>query len=59
MPKVMANGLYSRTLTLRVRMTERIIRERESVKDRARIAHNSGWSDNTWIVNQVRLKAQL
>jgi hypothetical protein len=39
-------------------MTERIIRERESVKERARIAQR-GWSDNTWIVNQVRLKAQL
>jgi hypothetical protein len=31
MPKVMANGLYRRTLTLRVRITARIIRERERV----------------------------
>jgi hypothetical protein len=40
-------------------MTERIIRERERVKERARSDHKGGWSDNTWIVNQVRLKAQL
>jgi hypothetical protein len=39
-------------------MTERIMRERERVKERARM-HKGGWSDNTWIVNQVRLKAQL
>jgi hypothetical protein len=58
MPKVMANGLYRRTLTLRVRMTARIMRERERVKERASF-RQGGWSDNTWIVNQVRLKAQL
>ena len=55
----MAKGLYKQTLTLRVRMTERMIRERERVKERARIAHKSFGSDDTWIVNQVRLKAQL
>jgi hypothetical protein len=38
-------------------MTEWMIRERERVKERA--STQSGWSDNTWIVNQVRLKAQL
>jgi hypothetical protein len=35
MPKVMANGLYRRTLTLRVRMTVRMMRVRERVKERA------------------------
>jgi hypothetical protein len=35
MPKVMANRLYRQTLTLRVRMTARIMRERERVKERA------------------------
>jgi hypothetical protein len=36
MTKVMAKGLYRRTLTLRVRMTARIMRDRERVKERAR-----------------------
>jgi hypothetical protein len=35
-------------------MTERIMRERERVKERA---SSSGGSNDTWIVNQVRLKA--
>jgi hypothetical protein len=38
-------------------MTVRMIRERERVKERA--SFSRGGSDNTWIVNQVRLKAQL
>jgi hypothetical protein len=59
MPKVMANGLYRRTLTLRVRITARIIRERERVKERASLHTEDGGSNDTWIVNQVRLKAQL
>jgi hypothetical protein len=36
MPKVMANRLYRRTLTLKVRITARMMRERERVKERAR-----------------------
>jgi hypothetical protein len=35
MPKLMAKGLYKWTLTLRVRMMARIIRERERVNERA------------------------
>jgi hypothetical protein len=34
-----------------------MIRVRERVKERASLL--SSWSDNTWIANQVRLKAQL
>jgi hypothetical protein len=33
----MAKGWYRRTLTLRVKMAERIIRESERVKDSARM----------------------
>jgi hypothetical protein len=29
------------------------------VKERERASTQHSWSDNTWIVNQVRLKAQL
>ena len=57
MPKVMPKGLYRRTLTLKVRMTVRIMRVRERVKERA--STEDGGSNDTWIVNQVRLKAQL
>jgi hypothetical protein len=39
-------------------MIERMIRERERVKERARTSKGGG-SNDTWIVNQVRLKAQL
>jgi hypothetical protein len=38
-------------------MTERIAREREMVKEFTLKASES--SNNTWIANQVRLKAQL
>ena len=38
-------------------MTDRMMRERERVKERAS-TQGSG-SNDTWIVNQVRLKAQL
>jgi hypothetical protein len=38
-------------------MTERMMRERERVKERA--STEDGGSNDAWIVNQVRLKAQL
>jgi hypothetical protein len=37
-------------------MMEKRIRVREMVKD---VTPKAGESNNTWIVNQVRLKAQL
>jgi hypothetical protein len=37
----------------------RMMRERERVKERASLDHKGGGSNDTWIVNQVRLKAQL
>jgi hypothetical protein len=37
-------------------MTERITSEREMVKE---FTTKAGESNNTWIANQVRLKAQL
>jgi hypothetical protein len=39
-----------------VRITERRTRVKEMVKE---ITLKAGESNNTWIVNQVRLKAQL
>jgi hypothetical protein len=46
MPKVMVKGLYRQTLTLRVKMTVRMIRERERVIERA--STEGGGSNNTW-----------
>jgi hypothetical protein len=54
--KVIPRGRLRWSLSLKVRITERRIRVREIVKD---ITLKAGESNNTWIVNQVRLKAQL
>jgi hypothetical protein len=56
MLKDMLKGRLRRSLSLRVRITERMTREREIVKE---FTLKAGKSNNTWIVNQVRLKAQL
>jgi hypothetical protein len=54
--KEMLKGRLRRSLSLSVRITERITREREMVKE---FTTKAGESNNTWIANQVRLKAQL
>ena len=56
MLKEMLKGRLRQSLSLRVRITERITREREMVKE---FTTKAGESNNTWIANQVRLKAQL
>jgi hypothetical protein len=56
MLKEMLKGRLRRSLSLNVRMTERITREREMVKE---FTLEDGASNDTWIGNQVRLKAQL
>jgi hypothetical protein len=56
MLKVTPKGRLRWSLSLRVRMAVKRMRVREMVKD---ITLKAGESYNTWIVNQVRLKAQL
>ena len=56
MLKVTPKGRLRRSLSLRVRIVVKRIRVSEMVKD---ITLKAGESNNTWIVNQVRLKAQL
>jgi hypothetical protein len=56
MLKVTPRGRLRRSLSLRVRITVKRMRVREMLKD---ITLRAGGSNNTWIVNQVRLKAQL
>jgi hypothetical protein len=56
MLKVTLRGRLRWSLSLRVRMVVKRIRVREMMKD---ITLKAGESNNTWIVNQVRLKAQL
>ena len=55
-PKEIWKGRLRQSLSLRVRITKRMTREREMVKE---FITKAGESNNTWIVNQVRLKAQL
>jgi hypothetical protein len=56
MLKVILRGRLRWSLSLKVRITVKRMRVREMVKD---ITLKAGESNNTWIVNQVRLKAQL
>jgi hypothetical protein len=56
MLKVIPRGRLRRSLSLNVRIAERRIRVKEMVKE---ITLKAGESNDTWIVNQVRLKAQL
>jgi hypothetical protein len=56
MLKVTPRGRLRRSLSLRVRMIVKRVRVREMLKD---VTLKTGESNNTWIVNQVRLKAQL
>jgi hypothetical protein len=54
MLKVTPSGRLRQSLSLRVRIAVKRMRVREMVKD---ITLKAGESNNTWIVNQVRLKA--
>ena len=54
--KVTLKGRLRWSLSLRVRIVVKRMRVREMVKD---VTLKAGESNNTWIVNQVRLKAQL
>jgi N12 class adenine-specific DNA methylase len=54
--KVTLRGRLRWSLSLRVRIVVKRIRVRDMVKD---VTLKAGESNNTWIVNQVRLKAQL
>jgi hypothetical protein len=54
--KVILRERLRRSLSLRVRIAVKRIRVREMVRD---VTLKAGESNNTWIVNQVRLKAQL
>jgi hypothetical protein len=56
MLKVTLKGRLRRSLSLRVRIAVKRIRVREMVRE---VTLKAGESNNTWIVNQVRLKAQL
>jgi hypothetical protein len=56
MLKVTPRGRLRRSLSLRVRIAVKRMRVREMVRD---VTLKAGESNNTWIVNQVRLKAQL
>jgi hypothetical protein len=56
MLKVIPRGRLRWSLSLKVRIAEKRIRVREMVMD---VTLKAGESNNTWIVNQVRLKAQL
>ena len=56
MLKVTPKGRLRQSLSLRVRIAVKRMRVREMVKD---VTLKAGESNNTWIANQVRLKAQL
>ena len=49
-------GRLRRSLSLKVRIAVKRMRQREMVKE---VTLKAGESYNTWIRNQVRLKAQL
>ena len=54
--RVIEKGRLRRSLSLKVRIAVKRIRQREMVKE---VTLKAGESYNTWIRNQVRLKAQL
>ena len=54
--RVTEKGRLRRSLSLKVRIAVKRIRQREMVKE---VTLKTGESYNTWIRNQVRLKAQL
>ena len=54
--KVTPRGKLRQSLGLRVKMAVKRIRVREMVKE---VTLKAGEGYNTWIANQVRLKAQL
>ena len=54
--KVTPRGGLRRSLSLRVKIAVKRMRVREMVKE---VTLKAGESYNTWIMNQVRLKAQL
>jgi hypothetical protein len=56
MLKVTPNRKLRQSLSLRVRIAMKKIRVRDMVKE---VTLKAGGSNDTWIVNQVRLKAQL
>jgi hypothetical protein len=56
MLKVILRGRLRWSLSLIVRIVVKRMRIREMVKE---VTLKAGESNNTWIVNQVRLKAQL
>jgi hypothetical protein len=56
MLKVIPRGRLRLCLSLRVRVAAKRMRMREMVNE---VTLKAGESNNTWIVNQVRLKAQL
>ena len=56
MLRVTPRGRLRWSLSLSVRIAVRKMRVREMVKD---VTLKAGESNNTWIMNQVRLKAQL
>ena len=54
--RVIEKGRLRRSLSLKVRIAVKRIRQREMVKE---VTLKAGESYNTWILDQVRLKAQL
>jgi hypothetical protein len=56
MLRVIPRGRLRQSLSLNVRIAVRKMKVREMVKD---VTLKAGESNNTWIMNQVRLKAQL
>jgi hypothetical protein len=54
--KVTPRGRLRWSLSLKVRIAVKRIRVRDIMKE---VTLKAGESNNTWIVNQVRLKAQL
>ena len=54
--KVNPRGGLRRSLSLRVKIAVKRIRVREIVRE---VTLKAGEDNNTWIPNQVRLKAQL
>ena len=56
MERVIEKGRLRLHLSLKVRMAVKRMRQREMVKE---VTLKAGESYNTWILDQVRLKAQL
>ena len=54
--RVIEKGRLRRSLSLKARIAVKRIRQREMVKE---VTLKAGESYNTWIRDQVRLKAQL